>query len=55
MKGSKFFKICIIVLAAVFIINQLVSSLYMPIKTESAIAIFFVDFFITDSCYLFFF
>lgn len=37
MKGSKFFKICIIVLAAVFIINQLVSSLYMPIKTESAI------------------
>ncbi len=37
MKGSKFFKICLIVIASVFIINQIISSLYMPIKTESAV------------------
>ncbi len=37
MKTSKFFKIFIIVLASIFIINQLVSSLYMPIKTENVV------------------
>lgn len=37
MKGSKIFKGFLIFLAAIFIINQLVSSLYMPIKTENAV------------------
>lgn len=37
MKASKIFKGFLILLAAVFIINQLVSSLYMPIKTETAV------------------
>ncbi len=37
MKGSKIFKISLLVIASVFIINQLISSLYMPIKTENAV------------------
>lgn len=37
MKGSKIFKYALILLGAVFIINQLFSSLYMPIKTENAV------------------
>ncbi len=37
MKSSKFFRICIGIIVAIFIINQLISSLYIPIKTESAI------------------
>ncbi len=36
MNGSKFFRIVICLIAAVFIINQLVSSVYAPIKTETA-------------------
>ncbi len=36
MKGSKFLKICLCIIGAIFIINQLVASLYMPIKTETA-------------------
>lgn len=36
MRASKFFKICLLVLLVVFIINQLVSALYTPIKTETA-------------------
>ena len=37
MKGSKIFKYALILLGAVFIINQLFSSWYMPIKTENAV------------------
>ncbi len=37
MKGSKFFKVAFLVIASVFIINQLLSSIYMPIKTETAV------------------
>lgn len=37
MKGSKFLKFFIVFIAIVFIINQLVSSLYKPIKTETAV------------------
>ena len=37
MKSSKIFKGFLVFLAAIFIINQLVSSLYMPIKTENAV------------------
>ena len=37
MKGSKAFKVILGMLVAIFIINQLVSSLYMPIKTENAV------------------
>lgn len=37
MKGSKFFKIAIAIIAVIFIGNQVVSSLYMPIKTETAV------------------
>lgn len=37
MKGSRFFKISFLVIATVFIINQLLSSVYMPIKTENAV------------------
>ncbi len=37
MKGSKFFRIFLLVLVVVFIANQLISSLYMPIKTENAV------------------
>lgn len=36
MRGSTVIKILVLLLAAVFVINQLVSSLYSPIKTESA-------------------
>lgn len=36
MRGSTVIKALVLLLAAVFIINQLVSSLYSPIKTESA-------------------
>ncbi len=37
MKSSKAFKVILGMLVAIFIINQLVSSLYMPIKTENAV------------------
>ncbi len=37
MNGSKIFKYALMLLAAIFIINQLFSSLYMPIKTENAV------------------
>ena len=37
MKNSKIFKIVLGLIVAIFIINQLVSSLYMPIKTENAV------------------
>ena len=37
MKSSKVFKVVLGLIVAIFIINQLVSSLYMPIKTESAV------------------
>ncbi|MBR2039885.1 MAG: hypothetical protein IJ948_00680 [Clostridia bacterium] len=37
MKGTKILKISIGVIVAIFIINQLISSLYMPIKTENAV------------------
>ena len=37
MKSSKAFKIVLGLIVAIFIINQLVSSLYMPIKTENAV------------------
>ena len=37
MNGTKVLKISIGVIVAIFIINQLVSSLYMPIKTENAV------------------
>lgn len=37
MKGSSFLKAFLILLAAVFIINQLIASLYNPIKTENAV------------------
>ena len=37
MKSSKVFKIIVLGLAVIFIINQLVSSLYMPVKTENAV------------------
>ncbi len=37
MRGSKFFKICIAIIAAVFVINQIISSLYTPVKTENAV------------------
>ena len=37
MKGSKFFKISFLVIASIFIINQLLSSIYMPINTETAV------------------
>lgn len=36
MKASKFFKIALLVLVIIFIINQIVSALYTPIKTETA-------------------
>lgn len=36
MKGSKILRGCIILLISVFIIHQLISSLYTPISTESA-------------------
>ncbi len=41
MSGSKIFRIAIAVLVAVFIINQIISSLYIPIKTENAV--YFTD------------
>ncbi|MBE6749855.1 MAG: hypothetical protein E7560_01660 [Ruminococcaceae bacterium] len=37
MKGSSILKLFLMLLAAVFIINQLISSLYSPVKTESAV------------------
>lgn len=37
MKGSSILKLFLALLAAVFIINQLISSLYSPVKTESAV------------------
>lgn len=37
MKSSKIFRALVVIFVAVFIINQLVSSLYMPIKTETAV------------------
>ena len=37
MKSSKVFKVILGMIVAIFIINQLVSSLYMPIKTENAV------------------
>ena len=37
MNGTKVFKISIGVIVAIFIINQLISSLYMPVKTENAV------------------
>ena len=37
MKSSKFYRAVIIIIAAVFLINQIVSALYMPIKTETAV------------------
>lgn len=37
MKGSKIIKYGLIILGAIFIMNQLFSSLYMPIKTENAV------------------
>jgi putative membrane fusion protein len=37
MKGSKIFKYALIFLGAIFIMNQLFSSWYMPIKTENAV------------------
>ena len=37
MKSSKVLKVVLGLIVAIFIINQLVSSLYMPIKTESAV------------------
>ncbi len=37
MKSSKVFKVVLGMIVAIFIINQLVSSLYMPIKTENAV------------------
>lgn len=37
MNGTKILKISIGVIVAIFIINQLISSLYMPIKTENAV------------------
>lgn len=37
MKGSKIFKYALILLGAIFIMNQLFSSWYMPIKTENAV------------------
>lgn len=37
MKGSSVLKGLVVLLAAVFIIHQLISSLYSPIKTESAV------------------
>lgn len=43
MKGSSVLKAFIVVLAAVFIINQIVSSVYKPVKTESAVYYTAVD------------
>ena len=37
MKSSKVFKVILGMIVAFFIINQLVSSLYMPTKTENAV------------------
>ncbi len=37
MNASKAFKIFVLVLAGIFILNQVISSLYMPIKTENAV------------------
>ena len=37
MNGSKIIKYGLVLLGAIFIINQLFSSLYMPIKTENAV------------------
>ena len=37
MKTSKIFRGILILVAVIFIINQLISSLYMPIKTETAV------------------
>ena len=37
MKGSKFFKIFLLVIVLIFIFNQLISSLYIPVKTENAV------------------
>ncbi len=37
MKGSRFFKACLLLVIAVFVINQIISSLYTPIKTENAV------------------
>lgn len=37
MKGSKIFKVLFLGFISIFIINQLVSSLYSPIKTETAV------------------
>lgn len=37
MNGTRILKISIGVIVAIFIINQLISSLYMPIKTENAV------------------
>ncbi|MBO5321156.1 MAG: hypothetical protein J6B22_00940 [Clostridia bacterium] len=37
MNGAKILKISIGVIVAIFIINQLISSLYMPIRTENAV------------------
>jgi putative membrane fusion protein len=37
MKSAKVFKVILGIIVAIFIINQLVSSLYMPIRTENAV------------------
>ena len=37
MKGSTVLKIFLVLLAVIFVVNQLISSLYSPIKTENAV------------------
>ncbi|MBR2489266.1 MAG: hypothetical protein IKB45_02220 [Clostridia bacterium] len=43
MKGASVLKGVIVLLAAVFIIHQVVSSVYTPVKTESAVYYTAVD------------